>query len=352
MNKQRFRFISLSFRIVSFILILLPAIGTSFIAWKWCKEYTFQQVEQQQKEISTSILDMARSRYDLTQNYMYYSEQALRNNLTTTADILHRTARELELETARRNLPLHRAQTVFLNIVSDMSQMKSHNVSVFSDTGKIVYSSLLPEGFDMSEHPWVQTMLEDDRGEFQFSWRYPGEADSAERIMVYRLIHGWKWIVSAEDLITTPLIESYTDRQYQGLTDYIAGYHAPAGGFVMIIDANNRDVIAHPELQTESNEKIPGISKIVNARRGSIVYQDEAGNNYRAHVEIFLPFRWVIAVTAQDDQILYQARGIRRKLIATTLILGVLIMILFYRLQRAILYRSISQRRYSDIEIQ
>ncbi len=352
MSKQRFRFISVTFRVLSFVCIITPAVGISILAWIWCRDYTLQQIDQQQSEIAVSILDMVRSRYDLNQNYLYSREQTLRSNLELTADILHRTARELELETARRNLPLHRAQAVFLNIISDMSQKNTSNLAVFSSTGKIVYSSRLPEGFDMSEHPWMQKIIEDDRGSFQFSWRYPGEAELAERLMVFRLIHGWNWIIGVEGLIETPLTEYYTGLRYEGLIDYISSYHAPAGGFVMIVDSNTRDVIAHPELKTVSQDRIRNVFHVASARRGSMTYQDDAGNVYRAHIEIFMPYQWIIAVIAQEDQILHQARNIQKKLVATSIILGLAIMIIFYRIQRAMLYSSISQRRYSDIEIQ
>lgn len=352
MRRHRFRFIPGTYGILSFILILLPTIGVSYLAWDLTRESAIRRVEREQKEIATALLDVVRARYDVIQNYQFHKEQGLRKNLTLLADTLHRTARELELETARRNLSLNRAQDVFLNIIADLSQKQNYLISVINTKGETIYCQMLPKGFDLSDNPWIQSMLETDAGEVQFAWRYPGEAEMADRILIHRLIHGWGWIVAVESVIEDPLSKQFADLQYRGLQDYISSYHASAGGIAMILSLEENRIIAHPEMRSGSLDHIPGISKMTVARSGAIRYRDEYGFNRKAWIEYFSPLQWIIVVTAREDQISYEADRMVKKLAGASAVFGLLTLLLFYRIQRAMVYRAMSRRRYSDIDVE
>jgi hypothetical protein len=352
MRRYRFRFISGTYGIVFVILILLPAAGVSYLAWDLTRDSAFRRVEREQREIAGALLDVVRARYDIIQNYQFHKEQALRKNLTVLADTLHRTARELELEAARRNLSLGRAQDVFLNIVTDMSQKQNFQISIIDTKGETVYCPMLPKGFDLFDNPWIQTMLETDAGEVQFTWRYPGEAEMSDRILMHRLIHGWGWIIAVESVMEDPLSDQFADHQYRGLQDYISSYHASAGGIAMILSPDENRIIAHPEMRSGSLDNIPGISKMTAARSGAVRYRDEYGFNRKAWVEFFSPLKWIIVVTAREDQISYEADRMVKKLAGVSAGLGFLVCLLFYRIQRAIIFRAMSRRRSSIIDME
>lgn len=332
--------------------MLLPTFGVIYLTWDWARDLAMRQVEREQQEIASALLDVVRARYDIVQNFQIHREQILRRNQIVLADTLHRTARELELETARKNLPYNRGRDVFLNIVMDLSQKYNYLISVFNTKGEIVYCPMLPKGFDLSENQWVQALLEADSGEIRFSWRYPGEAETMDRILIHRLIHGWGWIITVESMSEDPLSAQFADQQYRGLRDYISNYHAPAGGIAMLLSLENREIIAHPEMREGELDELAGASNLISIRKGAVRYKDNYGFKRKAWVESFSPLQWIIVVTAREDQILADADGIAKKLTGIAVGLTIITLIIFYRVQRALVFNALDRRRTSDIDIE
>ncbi|MGB3974955.1 MAG: cache domain-containing protein [bacterium] len=347
-----FRFITKAYRVASFLLMVLPTIGVSYFAWDWAREVSVRQVEREQREAASALLDVVRARYDTIQNFLVQREQFLRKNQAALVDTLYRTARELELETARKNLSFNRGQEVFLNVIMDVSQRHSYLISIFNTKGEIVYCPMLPKGFDLSENQWVQAMLGTDSGEVQYSWRYPGEAETMDRILTHRLVEGWGWIIVVESIKEDPLSVQFADQQYRGLRDYIAGYHAPAGGIAMILSLENNEIVAHPEIRGGALDTLAGASKLISTRKGVVRYKDDYGFKRKAWVEYFSPLQWLIVVTAREDQISVDADGIVKKFVGVAVGLTIVILFLFYRLQRVMVFDVMTRRRSSDIDIE
>ncbi len=346
MSKKRFRFISVSYKLISFILIILPAIGIFLTMWKGAREFVIRQAEREYQEIANCILHVVRARYDLVQNELFLEDKKIDDNLAIVSETLIRTARELELETARNNLNMQEAKEVFLAIVKDTTTM-GIEVSVVSIKGLVVYSPQLPKGFDVSEYPWIQRMMENDKGNFRFSWRHPGEAEITDRVIVFRRIQGWDWILFAELQSLNHEKNEFTDHQYLGLNDFVTAYHAPAGGFGMILSITDNRIIAHPEMSGGSLDQVPGVNKMKSVQKGSVFYEDDFGVRWRAGVSYFAPRQWIIAVTAREDEIIKEVRGIFNLLAAASGILVLFVVIVFYRLQRSLLFTFLAKNRNS-----
>ncbi len=314
--------------------------------WKGAREFVIRQAEREYQEIANCILQVVRARYDLVQNELFLEDKKIDDNLAIFSETLIRTARELELETARKNLNIQRAKEVFLAIAKDMTTM-GIQVSVVSIKGMVVYCPQLPEGFDVSEYPWVQRMMENDEGNFRFSWRYPGEVETSDRMIVFRRIHGWDWILFAESHLPNPENNEFTEDQYLGLNDFVTAYHAPSGGYGMILSTTENRIIAHPEMSGGSLDRVPGASKMKSVRKGCISYEDDFGVKWRAGVSYFAPRQWIIAVTAREDEIIKDVRGIFGLLATVSGVLVLFVTIVFYRLQRSLLFTFLAKTRNS-----
>ncbi|MBN1880461.1 cache domain-containing protein [bacterium] len=346
MSKRRFRFISNAFRIFSFILIILPSAGILLFVWNGAKWFVLQQTEREYTEMANCILNVVRARYDLIQNDLFLKEQHARENLDLITDTLLRTARELELESARRNLSTQRAKDIFIAITRDIA-MQGLEVSVIDTDGDIVFCQQLPTGFNVSDYPWVQNLMEEDTGSFRFSWRYPGEAMESDRLLAYRLIHGWNWILYAESRVLSSETNEYADLQYQGLTDFISAYHAPAGGYAMILSVADNRIVVHPERSGGTLDDLPGVDRMIAVRKGSLSYVDAFGVNWRAGVSYFAPRQWIIAVTGREDQIINEVKGRLRIIAGAASAMIFLVLVVYFRLQRALLYSFKSKTRSS-----
>lgn len=326
--------------------MILPAVAIFLGVWTGSRSFVIQQVEREYKEMANCILNVVRARYDMIQNDQYLRDQQTREKLGLVADTLLRTARELQLESGRRNLTVPGARAVFLSIVREVS-LQGVQVSVIDTEGKVAFSHQLPKGFDVSDYPWIRNMIHGVAGNVRFSWQYPGEAAGSERQVAYRLIQGWDWILYTESSMNFSENSDFADQQYQGLTDFISAYHAPAGGYAMILSAADGRIISHPEMSGGSLDQLPGADRMISVRQGNVTYEDSYGVRWRTGLAYFAPKQWIIAVTGREDQILKEIKAIIYGLQVAAGIVILIVLLIFFRMQRAMLYAFKSKTRIS-----
>jgi len=350
MSSRRFRFVSITYRIIAFLLILIPGIAGAAIAWKWSVEFALDQADRELRQSATAILNVVRMRYDLVQNYLFQEERYLEENLSSTVLIMQRIARELELEGARSRLSEYRAQTVFKAFAGDLSETENHQIVLLDESDRVIQHPLLPARFDMGHYRWVQQMRENEAGILRYTWSYPGEAMEVERMAAYRVIHAWDWIVSVEGRVPDPENSDFADRQIQGLTDFITGYQAPAGGYAMILSAADGTVVTHPESTDGGPQQLAGVDVMLGTRRGNVTYSDSFGFKWRAGVDYFAPRKWNVVVTARNDEILRQTRRLALRLFGVITGMAVLAALIFYRMNRSLIYAAVSHVRKSALD--
>ncbi|MBN1296927.1 cache domain-containing protein, partial [bacterium] len=270
MSRHRFRFVTMTFRVSMLFLMAIPGVVGIGVAWHMSREFVLDQSDRELHHAATSILHVVRMRYDLVQNYLFQEETYLEANMNTSVDALARMARELELESARNHISDSRAKEVFQALASEAATTGDRQIFLLDETNHVLQHAMLPMGFDMGNYEWVRQMRETESGTVRYTWNYPGESEAGDRMAVFRLLHGWGWLLSVESHIPDPEKSDYADRQIQGLTDFITGYHTPSGGYAMILATEERSVITHPEISGGSIDQIPGADTLLRVRRGAV----------------------------------------------------------------------------------
>lgn len=351
MSNRRFRFISTTYRVLVFILILIPGIASGFLAWRWSVARTLDQSRRELHHAAETMMDIVRMRYDLVQNYLFQEEEYLAESLQSAADIIYRAARELELECARQHLSESRAQAIFLAFSEDLAVTSERQIVILDASDRVIYHPMLPEGFDMGHYEWVHRMRETEAGNLRYTWSFPGEPQPVERMAEYRLIHTWNWMLSLEGRIPDPEKSDFADRQIQGLNDFITGYHAPAGGYAMILSGEDGTVITHPEISSGSADRVSGADALLSVRRGNVTYTDAYGIQWEAGIAYFPPKKWHVIVTARTDEILRQTYRFATRLAMVIGALVIVVFLVFYRLNRSLIYAAVSQVRKSNLHL-
>ncbi|HPQ42155.1 MAG TPA: hypothetical protein PLV45_17425, partial [bacterium] len=218
-------------------------------------------------------------------------------------------------------------------------------IVLLDGNSRVIRHPMLPEGFDMSHYEWVHRMREEESGSLRYTWGYPGESEPVERLTVYRLIHTWNWLLSIEGAIPDPENSDFTDRQIQGLNDFVTGYHAPAGGYAMILSADDNTIVTHPELSGGSTGMVAGAEALFSVRRGNVTYTDSFGWTWHAGIAYFPPKKWHVIVTARSDEILRPANRFAMRLAGVICGLILLVTLIFYRMNRSLIYAAVSQVR-------
>jgi len=342
MSDRPFHFIPASYRLICFLLICIPVLVTLLVSWQWSSQFALEQADRELMQSARSILDVVRTRYDLMHNYLFQEEKYLQENLNSSVTILHRMARELELEAARRKLSDSRAREIFISLVQDMKMSDEVDVLLLDQSDKVIQHSMLPKHFKMANYEWVRKMRERESGLIHYTWQYPGEAHSVDRISAFRLLHGWGWILSLESIVPNPEKSDFADQQIQGLEDYVTGYHSKYNGMAMILSVSDKSIITHPEISEGSIDQISGGPAILEAQNGNLVYEDDDGRRWRTGIVYFVPKRWIIAVTALEEEILKNSSSmiLKLSLIASSILL--ICLFFFYRISRSLVYRSLA----------
>lgn len=351
MSRKPYRFISFSYRLICFLLIILPTVGVCGITWNWSKNLISKSADRELVHAARCILDVVRMRYDLVHNYLYQDEQYLRENMTSTGNVLHRLARELELEVARRHISESRAQDILLSLIDDLNERSVFEITVLNQKDRVLLHSMLPDRFDMSQYRWIQQMRKQDSGTLRYNWQYPGESNQIERLAVFRLLEGWRWMLTLESELPDPKDSKFGDQQLQGLNDFITGYHAPSSGYAMILSIDDQTIISHPEFSEGSIEGLPGADEILSQKSGNVTYMDDDGYRWRVGMVSFVPRRWVVAVTAREDLILKDAQDLFLKLLGVSAVGVLIISLVFFRLMRSMMFAALSDTRRTNMLI-
>ena len=117
----------------------------------------------------------------------------------------------------------------------------------------------------------------------------------------------------------------------------------------MILSVADRTIITHPEISDGSIDLVPGGDKMIKALRGTVSYMDDHGVRWRAGIVYFVPKQWIIVVTAREDEILHNSDDLITRLTMISVLTILLPLYVFYRLNRSLLYTSLTSVRKDSL---
>ena len=206
---------------------------------------TIDQAGNNLLQTARQLRDLARQRYDMIQLYQFQEQNYISLRLNQIADAFAASCNQFDIPEIKRYLPVPVAQNLMLNLVQQVKFGETGYNYIMDREGRILYHAKLPTGFEMAHYPFAREIISKKNGIIRFWWKNPGETDSSERMIAYRTIFPWNWIICAAVPLADTVDSAYENLSLKSYYDYIRSLELEWEGHASIL-SKDYQVIAHP----------------------------------------------------------------------------------------------------------
>jgi hypothetical protein len=337
--------ISWIYQVLLASVVVIPICILSIIFLLQCQKKILSQAKATLTQSANEILNLARQRYDQIRLYQFQEQNYLNNRLSEMAEVIVTIYRQSELDPLRKFFPRPVAQSLVLNTIPLIKFGETGYCYIITKEGQVVYHPRLPAGFDAKVYPFIQEMLDKKEGIIRYWWKNPGEAESRERLVAYRTLYAWDWLVGVAVPLSDVVDSTFEEQQLNGFYDFIRSLRLNWLGEVILLTKDYK-ILAHPAFTGKSWEDIPGAAEMIKQANGICKYSDPMARTWWAGVAEFEPWGWIIGVSARENEILSVYYSFRNYylLIMSTLCL-IIIFVQRFILRKLILHVYLATRR-------
>ncbi|MBN1356735.1 cache domain-containing protein [bacterium] len=317
MNMRRARLIPWSHRMV-LLTAMIAAFGViAFLSMRAFRSHTIALAQSQLVQASQELANRARHRHDLIRTYQFQEEQHIIFRLDAISDLIAAISRQLELFSARRLIAPSDAKKLVIEILSSGDFGRSSYGYAITTAGRVVYHPNLPEGFDLSHYRFAREMIEKESGVIRYEWKSPGEFEQRQRVISYRTVYSWNWIIAVGVPIGDVVDNSIEAQHLKGFFESVKAIQLPWRGKAAVYSEDGT-VLAHPFYETLNAGEVDGALSIIKTGNGLCRFTDSLGRNWWASGTVFSPRKWIIATFAREDEILGEYHRFRNKMLIGT----------------------------------
>ncbi|MBN1551091.1 Cache 3/Cache 2 fusion domain-containing protein [bacterium] len=334
MAGNKIRLIPWSYRIIMASLTVVVFIVSFVLVFYRLKPIFLFKASESLVQSAGELRNLARQRHDLIRIYQIQDENQLRLRLQDVSDFIADVSRQVELAAARRTIHLTDARNLVLQAVVTGNFGNAAYGYIIDESGMVIYHPLLPEKFDLSRYHFIQRILARHEGVERYTWKVPGDPEERERMVAFRTLYSWDWVLCVEVPLADALDQSFEAQQLTGFYEFIRSARLRWRGYYALVSEDGQ-CLAYPTSMSTDITKIDGGAEILACREGVCSYKDAMGRRWWAGVAYFKPRGWILAATALEDDILESYRGLQIQLaLALTAMWVVLLVVLFHVMRR------------------
>jgi Cache domain len=343
---RRKRLIPWLYRVVfaSVLAVLLSLVV--FLVLREVRTIILIQAQSELSQSARELTNLARLRYDLVHTYQEQEEQHVVFRLNAISNLMVNISRQSELASARKFMNAAAAKAFVIGLISSADFGRSVYGYIFSSTGKVIYHPYLPEGFDISQYRFAREMIEKQSGNIRYMWKSPGESDRRERVVSYRTVYSWDWIIGVGAIIENAVDNSFEPHYQKGYFELVKSYPLNWRGKAAVF-SDDGEVLAHPMYEQMPVAKVDGAMVITQKKSGVCSYVDSMNRRWWAASEFFTPQKWIISVFAREDEILHDFHRFQFKILIGIAVFFICLIILQTYWSRRLIFRVHKLLRHS-----
>ncbi len=282
---------------------------------------------------------------------------SIKNRLRAMAEKNHDIIQGLYLRVRAGELSREAAEKWATEILLSQGVGTTGYICILDGTGRVVkHPQKALEGLDISDHRFVQEMIDRKDGYIEYHWQNPGDAYPRPKALYISYFRPWNWMIT---------VSSYR-REFSKLVDIddfkegILGLTFGKTGYAYVMDTMG-NVIIHPELTGINVFKDPRFSddffrKMRAQKNGKLIYTWKNPGENRARKKLvrfnFIPeYQWIVASSSYLDEFYAPLKTIRKIIIGVGLGALVIFVPITFFLSSTLTnpIRSLTQRFSQDI---
>jgi hypothetical protein len=344
MKNTKHVLVSRRFYFAILLSIIIPISLMSWFLLRAIRNHTLEIAKDELQRAVEEIKNVARYKFDLVAAYQFQEDSNFQSQLDHMTDLIVFFQHQFEQEFASRKITEETAKEIIWQTISNLRLGNAFSGFLISDQGQILYDPQLPESLDASNYPYIKEILQKKEGIIRYWWKNPGESKEVEKLVAFRTISDWGWIICLSIPISEIRNAFYESQHWEGLFNYVRSFHLLWSSKAMLISKDG-NIIVHPEISTENTTENPEADLIFLCSDACGSYKDELGRTWWFCKDEFTPKNWIIAVTASEKDILKSTKGIATRVLVGALICFLMILFLSYRILRVLSIRIRTQAR-------